>query len=206
MLKNMTQARTIWARRHALQGRKLSLHPLFEKESSRIMTTAMGIPKERTVGPVGGSEHVVIDTMTGQTGSYADWVAAFAERWADGKANLDRFMQILGPDIVLKAPGLRTTRGRAAGYRAFAGTFAALPDLTGKVLRWSASEDVLFIEMTFSATIGRQLISWNDVDRIRFENGVAVERVAYFDPSRIRRAYLGSFAGWRQLWRIRRIR
>ena len=160
--------------------------------------------KARSVGKI--SERVVIDTRTGLTGSYAEWVGAFAERWADARNNLDRFMDILGPDIVLSAPGLRTTRGRDAGYRAFAKTFAALPDLTGAVHRWSASGHALFIEMSFAASIGGRRVEWHDVDRILFEDGVAVERIAYFDPTPIRRAYLGSFAGLRQLWRMRRLR
>lgn len=152
------------------------------------------------------SDEVVIDTGTGARGSFADWVAAFEERWADARSNLDRFMDILGPDIVLSAPGLKTTRGRAAGREAFAKTFLALPDITGTVHRWSATGDVLFIEMTFAATIGNQRVEWHDVDRFLFRDGVAVERIAYFDPSPIRRAYLGSFAGIRQLWRMRRVR
>jgi ketosteroid isomerase-like protein len=159
----------------------------------------------RTVGDA-PKDRVIVDTSTGQTGTYEDFVAAFKERWADARHNLDRFMDILGPDIVLSAPGLRTTRGRKAGYQAFAKTFAALPDITGTVHRWSADGDVLFIEMTFAATIGGRRVEWHDVDRFLFRDGVASERVAYFDPSPIRRAYLGSFAGLRQLWRMRRLR
>ena len=149
---------------------------------------------------------VVIDTSTGARGTYADWVAAFQNRWSDARNNLDRFMDILGPDILLRAPGLRTTRGRDAGRAAFATTFDALPDITGQVHRWSASGEVLFIEMTFSATIGKGRVEWWNVDRFLFRDGVAMERVAYFDPSRIRRAYFSSLAGLRQLWRIRRMR
>lgn len=148
----------------------------------------------------------VLDTRTGELGSAEQWVAAFQERWANAKNNLDRFMDILGPDIKLVAPGLRPTQGREQIYRAFERTFAALPDIKGQVHRWSASEDVLFIEMTFSATIGNRHVQWTDVDRFRFRNGIAIERVAYFDPSPIRRAYLSSFSGLRQLWRMRRLR
>lgn len=149
---------------------------------------------------------VILDHRTGARGSYAEWVQAFKDRWADAKANLDRFMDILGPDIVLSAPGLKTTHGREAGYQAFARTFAALPDITGTVHRWSASGDVLFIEMTFAATIGKKRVEWHDVDRFVFRDGAAAERVAYFDPSPIRKAYLGSLSGIRQLWRMRRVR
>ncbi|HZH02657.1 MAG TPA: nuclear transport factor 2 family protein, partial [Myxococcaceae bacterium] len=146
---------------------------------------------------------VVIDTRTGQRGTYAEWVAAFQERWADAKVKLDRFMDILSPEIRLAAPGLRPTLGREAGYRAFAKTFIALPDIKGHVKRWSASEDVLFIEMTFTATVGKRLVAWEDVDRFLFKDGVAVERLAFFDPTPIRRAYLSGPAGWLQLMRMR---
>jgi hypothetical protein len=169
-----------------------------------MMTRNADGEKARTVAH--NSDEVVIDHRTGERGTYAQWVDAFQERWADARTNLDRFMDILDPEIVLRAPGLRTTRGREAGYRAFAGTFAALPDITGRVRRWSASGEVLFIEMTFSATIGRRQVTWHDVDRFCFRDGSAVERVAYFDSAPIRRAYLGSLAGLRQLWRMRRLR
>lgn len=156
--------------------------------------------------PVVSNILVIVDHRSGRRGTYAEWVAAFQERWSDARANLDRFMDILSPDIILSAPGLKTTRGREAGYQAFAKTFAALPDLTGTVHRWSASGDALFIEMTFAATIGGRRVEWHDVDRFRFKDGAAIERVAYFDPTPIRRAYLGSLAGLRQLWRMRRVR
>jgi limonene-1,2-epoxide hydrolase len=173
-----------------------------------MMMTIEQQEKRPSVGPISfeNSFPIVIDTTTGKTGTYADWVDAFVERWAAAKDNLDRFMDILGHDVVLRAPGLKTTRGREAGYRAFAGTFAALPDITGKILRWSASGEVLFIEMAFTATIGGKLMTWSDVDRFVFRDGIAVERTAFFDPTRIRRAYLGSLLGWKQLWLIRQIR
>ena len=67
--------------------------------------------------------------------------------------------------------------------------------------RWSASDDVLFIEMTFRATIGGRIVEWPNVDRFLFADGRAVERVAYFDPLRVRRALLGSLRGWLQIGR-----
>lgn len=146
---------------------------------------------------------VVINTRTGATGSYAEWVAEFAERWAGGRKNLDRFMDLLSPDIRLIAPGLRPTQGWDACHKAFQRTFEILPDLTAEVTRWSASGDVLFIEMTFAATVGRKKLRWNNVDRLLFREGRAIERVAYFDPSRVRRAFLRSPRGLWQLLRLR---
>jgi limonene-1,2-epoxide hydrolase len=91
----------------------------------------------------------------------------------------------MSPEIQLSAPGLRTTRGWSACQEVFRRTFEVLPDLTARVHRWSADGETLFIEMTFRATIGGRLVEWDNVDRFLFRDGRAVERVAYFDPTRI---------------------
>lgn len=147
---------------------------------------------------------IVVDTRTGKRGTYEDWVAAFQERWADARNNLDRFMDILSPHVRLASPGFKTTIGRADGYEAFRRTFEAMPDIRGHVTRWAAAGDVLFVEMTFTATVGGRTVSWDDVDRFVFRDGVAVERVAYFDPTKVRLAYLGSLRGLLQFVRLRR--
>ncbi|MGI9452149.1 MAG: nuclear transport factor 2 family protein, partial [Geminicoccaceae bacterium] len=81
--------------------------------------------------------------------------------------------------------------------------FRAMPDLRADVQRWSANDDVLFIEMSFFATIGGRVITWRNVDRFLFRNGVAVERTAFFDPARVQRAFLANPRGWFQLARLR---
>lgn len=144
---------------------------------------------------------VVIDTRTGRAGSYEEWVAAFADAWQRGRGALEDVMSLMSPHVKLSAPGLRSTRGREAGYRAFRRTFALLPDLVATVENWAAQGDVLFIEMTFTATIGGRLVQWKNVDRFIFRDGVAIERTAYFNPVWVRRAFLATPAGWLQLLR-----
>ena len=148
--------------------------------------------------------NVVIDTRSGETGDIALWMARFTERWQRGKASIDGFMDLLGADIKLIAPGLRPTQGRAAGRAAFQKTFDVLPDLTAEVLRWSASGDMLFIEMTFTATIGGKRIDWHNIDRFLFKDGLAVERIAFYNPAKVQRAFLSGPKGWMQL--VRRLR
>lgn len=146
----------------------------------------------------------VIDTRTGEHGSAAAWVEQFADVWAAPRERLDRLMALLSPDIVLKAPTVPPkTTGQQAGRRAFERAFRAMPDLTAQIRRWSASGDVIFIEMTFRATIGRRQVAWHDVDRILFRDGVAIERIAYFDPASVRRAFLASPSALRQYLRLR---
>ena len=134
-------------------------------------------------------------------GGISEWVATFAQLWAGGQSNVEKFMELFSPDVRLIAPGLRPTKGREAGLAAFRRTFHVLPDLTAEVLRWSATGDVLFIEMTFKATIGGRITEWRNVDRFLFRNGLAVERVAFYNPGKIRRAFLSSPSGWMQLLR-----
>ncbi len=147
---------------------------------------------------------VIVNTRTGERGEYADFVKAFAARWREGRSSLDNFMDLLGPDIELSAPGLRPTRGHAAAREAFRRTFEVLPDLTARVNDWGANGDALFIEMTFSATIGGRPVTWENVDRFCFRGGMAVRRVAYFDQLRLRRAFMRGPRGWMHL--ARRIR
>jgi SnoaL-like domain len=141
---------------------------------------------------------IVINTKTGARATYADWVAAFVDLWSAPAQNVARFTDILDPQIRLIAPGVPTTTGHAAAHISFARLFKALPDMRGDVIAWSAQGDTLFIEMTFTATIGRRKLTWPNIDRITFKNGTAVERVAYFDPTPVRLAFLASPRGWRQ--------
>lgn len=147
---------------------------------------------------------LVIDTRTGERGDVAAWVSQFAHVWAAPSERLDRLMALLGPEIVLKAPTVPPqTVGQRAGRKAFERALRALPDLSAEITQWSAREDVVFIEMTFHATIGRRKIAWRDVDRIQFRDGVAVERIAYFDPGPVWRAFLSSPSALRQFLRLR---
>lgn len=143
--------------------------------------------------------NVVIHTPTGETGDISVWVARFSEGWAGGSPYTDWLVNLLSPDVHLVAPGLRSTRGREAALSAFRRTFEVLPDLTAQVDRWSASGDALFLEMTFRATIGGKPLAWHAVDRVLFRDGQAVERIAFFNPLKVRRAFLRNPAGWLQL-------
>jgi ketosteroid isomerase-like protein len=146
----------------------------------------------------------ILDHRTGQRGSVDAWVAAFAEVWSAPRRELDRLMALLSPEIVLKAPTTPPrTDGQADGRRAFERAFRAMPDLRATVHRWSATGDVLFVEMTFEATIGGHPVRWSDVDRILFRDGSAVERVAYFNPAKVRRAFLRNPSAFRQFLRLR---
>ena len=149
---------------------------------------------------------LMIDARTGRRGSVADWVDAFTALWHGGRDRLDDFMTLFGPQIKLSAPGLRSTVGHEAGREAFRRTFEVFPDMRASVERWACDGDALFIEMTFSATIGGDRTLWRGVDRFLIREGTVVERVAFLNPLHVRRALLRNPAGWAQLLRLRRSR
>ncbi|MEM7138489.1 MAG: nuclear transport factor 2 family protein [Myxococcota bacterium] len=151
---------------------------------------------------MGTLDEVVIHVDTGSRGAPAEFVARFAELWANPRAHADPFGELLSPEVRLIAPMTPTTRDRVSGMRALQNVFNAAPDLRADVLNWSLAVDVLFIEMRFAATIGGRKVSWHNVDRFRFAEGVAVERIAYFDPSVLQRALLRNPRGWLQLAKL----
>jgi len=158
-----------------------------------VAEAAMGDPKA-----------VVLDVRTGERGSFADWVRAFDEVWEAPRERLERLLALLSEDIVLKAPTRPpVSRGKVAGRRAFQRAFKAFPDLTAKSKRWAASGDVLFVEFTFTATVGSVPLSWDSVDRFLFKDGQAVERIAFFqDSGVVLRHARRSLKGWVQLLRL----
>jgi hypothetical protein len=171
------------------------------------ITTASNPEKARPIGHTAGGDStgaIVLDTRTGERGDYAGWVACFAHVWEAPRDRLGRLLDLLSPNVTLIAPTTpaRST-GHAAGRRAFERTFAAIPDLRAEVVRWSASGEALFIEMVYSATLGKRATQWHGVDRILFAHGEAIERRAYFNPAKVRSALVRSPTGWRQLLRLR---
>ena len=77
--------------------------------------------------------------------------------------------------------------------------------IRGEVDGWAYLGDKLFIEMRFIATIMGKRVEWHDIDKFTFEDGVAVERHAYFDPMPIIKAYMRKPLGWLRLFpRMRR--
>lgn len=113
----------------------------------------------------------------------ADFAERFAAFWRAPAP--DRLDALLAPDVRLVAPMTPTTHGLDEGKRAFATILELIPDLTAEVHAWGPTEYGLLIEFTLGGTAaGRVPVSWNAVDRIVLrDDGLAAERVSYFDPT-----------------------
>lgn len=110
----------------------------------------------------------------------ADFAARFAEYWR--APTPEGLSTVLAERVRLVAPMTPVTSTLAEGQRAFAGLFELIPDLTGEMHRWGATSDGVLIEFTLSGSAGGGPISWHAVDRfVLGEDGLATERVSYFD-------------------------
>ncbi len=110
----------------------------------------------------------------------ADFTRRFAEYWkAPTPAGLST---VLAERVRLVTPMMPTMDTLAEGQREFAALFESIASLTGEVHRWGATDDGVLIEFTLSGVAGGKPISWDAVDRfVLGEDGLATERVSYFD-------------------------
>jgi ketosteroid isomerase-like protein len=129
------------------------------------------------------------------------FVRRFADAWAD--PDPDRLAALLASDVRLVQPLAPDTVGVDAARAGFARLLALLPDLRAEVHGSAAGEDHLFIDFTLSATFGGRRVTWPAVDRFRLRDGLAAERVSYFDPWPLVWVVLTRPRGWRTLVRAR---
>lgn len=114
----------------------------------------------------------------------ADFVRRFAEYWrAPTPAGL---ATVLAAQVRLVAPLTPVAHTLSEGQRAFAELFELISEMTAEVHRWGATADGVLIEFTISGVAGGKPISWDAVDRFVIgEDGLATERVSYFDSGPI---------------------
>jgi ketosteroid isomerase-like protein len=127
----------------------------------------------------------------------ARFVDGFAKSWA--RPTVDSHSALWTDDIVLIQPLVPKAVGRAACRESFARLFRLIPDLHATVRRWSATGDVVFIEFTLAGTFGGRPIAWDAVDRFVLRDGLAAERVSYFDSLPLAIELAMRPRGWRSL-------
>jgi ketosteroid isomerase-like protein len=131
----------------------------------------------------------------------ARFVEGFGVAW--GRSDIDALMALLHDDVVLKQPMLPTITGKEAARAAFKRLFTAFPGLHGTVHDWAARGDVLFIDFTLSCEFGGRELSWHALDRFLLRDGLAAERINYFDSMAVFVEILRRPRGWRNLARAR---
>jgi hypothetical protein len=130
----------------------------------------------------------------------AAWVEAFTEGWrnpVDADSFCDHFEPWLDPQVRMVQPQVKPFVGLKAFREEFARSmFDLVPDLHGTVEGWSATGDVIYIELRLEGTVGRRPIVIHTCDRIKLRDGKASERFAYLDPTPLLGAVLRSPRAW----------
>jgi hypothetical protein len=128
-------------------------------------------------------------------GAAADFVARFEAYW---RAPTPRGLEtVLAPQARLVAPMTKTANSREEGIRAFADLFELIAGMRAEVHRWGATEDGVLIEFTISGTTAGKPISWSAVDRfVLGPDGLATERVSYFDSGPLAMTLAGRPSAW----------
>ncbi len=125
----------------------------------------------------------------------------FASAWKDPTP--EKLGALLAENVVLKQPHLRPIRGKAAAIEEFRRLFAWLPGTWSEVIRWQEDAQVAMIEHVLHFPMGARDVRLPAIDRFRLEQGLAVERVVYFDQVKLMRAVLGSPSTWAGYLRYR---
>ncbi|WP_367897676.1 nuclear transport factor 2 family protein [Leptospira sp. WS58.C1] len=116
-----------------------------------------------------------------------EWLENFIRFWAAPQSRFELLRSLFAENIKLIAPGTPTVRGLRRALMLFEKTFQEMPDLHATIHRYAFRDDILFIEMTFMATIAGESFAWDNIDRFLLANGKALERKAFFDPTELQR-------------------
>lgn len=125
----------------------------------------------------------------------------FAAAWANPQ--LDRFIELLHPDVRLLQPVTRPIVGRAAARQEFARLLAWLPDLRGAVDRTAMHQDTLLIAWRLRFTLGNGPYELRIIDRIVVADALIREREAYYDSLALMIELMRRPSAWPGYWRYR---
>jgi ketosteroid isomerase-like protein len=128
-------------------------------------------------------------------------IEGFTHAWAH--PDLDRFMALLHPDVLLLQAVTKPIHGKEAARAEFAKLLAWLPDLRGTVDHTAADGAVALIAWRLVFTVGRRPYELRIVDRIVVADGLIREREAYYDSLKFMLALVVRPSAWAGYWRYR---
>jgi len=128
-------------------------------------------------------------------------VDLFAKGWE--RPDPHAWDDLLADDAEFVQPLLRSGRGSAVWHEEARRLLALAPDLRGDVVEWAGREDVVFVDLRLSATVGGKPLTFRSLDKLRINpDGRVLRREAFFDPLPVALTLLRRPAGWRRLARF----
>ena len=151
-----------------------------------------------TVTPIVPSERDV--PAAPRPADAARFVEKFTAAWE--RPTVEALAALLHPEVRLRAPMMNPTDGYAASREEMRRLLLLWPDVHIEVDRWSATDDLVFIDITMHATVAGQPTRIRAIDRILLRDGLVLERVSYVaDPLPLLMTMLLRPSGWLRWWR-----
>ncbi|GAA3194925.1 nuclear transport factor 2 family protein [Actinocorallia longicatena] len=127
-------------------------------------------------------------------------VAAFAEAWREPGPEV--WQDLFTERVELVQPLLGGARGRPQAVAEVRRLLAFLPDATGEVLDWAGAEDVMFIDLRITGTVGGKPLSFRTLDKLRIDRTARiVRRDAFFDSVPLMLTLACRPSAWLPWWR-----
>lgn len=122
-------------------------------------------------------------------------VEKFAKGWA--QPHQHAWDDMLHTDVELIQPLLDDVTGRERFGQEVRRLLALAPDISGEVLDWAGQDDVLFIDLRLTGTVGRAPVSFSTLDKLRITpDALVIRREAHFDPTPIALKLLTHPSAW----------
>jgi hypothetical protein len=105
-------------------------------------------------------------------------------------------------DVELNQPLLMPGTTRETWHDEAQRLVTLLPDIRGEVTSWAGQEDIMFIELRLTATLGGKPLEFRAVDKLWLTHiGTVLRRDSFFDSGPLIRAVLTRPSSWLPWWR-----
>jgi hypothetical protein len=109
---------------------------------------------------------------------------------------------LMAENIELNQPLLQPGTTRQTWHEEAQRLVTLLPDIHGVVVGWAGHEDLLFIELRLSATLGGKHLEFRAVDKLWLTpNGTVLRRDSFFDSAPLIQAVFRRPSSWLPWWR-----
>jgi hypothetical protein len=137
---------------------------------------------------------------TGWPSAHARVLAAFARGWDTPDPHA--WDGLMAEDIELNQPLLLPGTTRKTWHDEAQRLVTLLPDIRGEVVSWAGHEDLMFIEVRLSATLGGKPLDFRAIDKLWLSpSGTVLRRDSFFDSSPLIQAVLRRPSAWLPWWR-----
>jgi ketosteroid isomerase-like protein len=131
---------------------------------------------------------------------HARVLAAFARGWDTPDPHA--WDGLMAEDIELNQPLLQPGTTRKTWHEEAQRLVTLLPDIRGEVVSWVGNEDLMFIELRLTATLGGKPLDFRAVDKLWLtQNGTVLRRDSFFDSAPLIHAVMCRPSAWLPWWR-----